>query len=127
MYPPSPFATSRGSFETSVVPPTTQPDADPRQAICVNQDWLPFIAGALKQLELQATWKVPDDPSLLDVQGRVFDLISKFGKDVPGCCFVPYHKMCLSGSFTDADYGFVASSGFTCTNSWVSGTGWKSC
>jgi len=127
VYPPGfPFF-SRGSFQTPVDPPTTQPDADPRQAVCVNQDWLPFIAGALKQLELQATWKVADDAALLDVQGRVFDLISKFGRDVPGCCFVPYNKMCLSGSFADSDYGFLASSGFSCDTVWVPGSGWTSC
>src|SRR5215813_8824209 len=118
MYPPSLFARSRGSFQTPVIPPATQPGADPKQAICINQDWLPFIVGALKQLELQATWDVASDAALLDVQGRVFDLMALFLKDAPGCCITPYDKMCLSGSFTDADYGFVATPGFSCSNSW---------
>src|SRR5215471_922364 len=121
MYPPGfPFF-SRGSFQTPVIPPTSQPDADPRQAVCINQDWLPFIVGALKQLELQATWKVADNAALLDVQGRVFDLMSKFLKDAPSCCFVPYNKMCISGSFTDDPYGFTPTGGFTCGNNWIPG------
>lgn len=127
MYPPSPYALSRGSFQTPVTPPTTQPGDSPLQQVCVNQDWLPFIVGALKQLELQATWVVPDDNSLLDVQGRVFDLMARFLKTAPGCGIIPPDLGCFSGSFVNEPYGFVNQTGFSCVSSWVAGTGFQSC
>jgi len=78
MYPPSPYAKPRGSFETPVLPPTEAPSAEPTQTVVISCVWLPFIRGALKQLLLQSTWDLSGGADLATVQGNVFDLIDLF-------------------------------------------------
>lgn len=78
MYPPSPYAVPIGSFQRPVALPTTDPKEGPLFYIGINCEWMPLVAGALKQLLLQATWDTTDVTHLERVQGQVFDLISKF-------------------------------------------------
>jgi len=127
MYPPYGFPTPVPSFEFPVTPPGSQPFDDPRFQVCINQDWLPFIAGALKQLLLQSTWIVADDAALLDVQGRVFDLISAFGQVDEGCGVIVPSVACMSGSFLDLDFGFEQAISPDCVPTYTAGTGWQSC
>ena len=77
MFQDSPFAPSRGSFQTPVLPPATDPDAAPTKNFAINCSWLPFIRGALLQLVLQASWKA-DEPLLTLTQERAMTLISMF-------------------------------------------------
>jgi len=125
MYPPSPYAASRGSFQTKVTPPVSHPLDQPLYQLCINKDWLPYIAGALKQLELESTWVVADDNELLTVQGKVFDLISEFGLINEGCGSVAPGMLCISGSFKDDQYGFVPQVGVAPVAVWSAGTGWQ--
>jgi hypothetical protein len=63
---------------------------------------LPFIRGALKQLLLEATWQLPGDISLGQVQGNMFDLIDLFQE-----CDVTKLPFSCSGDvrFTEAPFG----------------------
>lgn len=115
------------SFEFPVDPPSTGPFDEPVFQVCINQDWLPFIAGALKQLLLQSTWNAANDTQVLDIQGRVFNLISAFGQVVPGCAEPTPSKLCLSGTFGDLQYGYSDFGGGICAATYVAGTGWQSC
>lgn len=127
MYPLSQFPTPYGSYRTPVDIPSPGPFDDPVYQVCINRDWLPFVAGSLKQLLLQSTWNFMSEADLQDVQGRVFDLISAFGQVNLGCGTPVPSKMCLSGTFADADYGFSPDSGMVCTNPYVIGSGFVSC
>lgn len=127
MYPLSPYAVPYGSFRTPVDIPASNPFDDPLYQVCVNRDWLPYIAGSLKQLLLQSTWNFMSEADLQDVQGRVFDLISAFNQVNSGCGIPVPSKMCLSGTFVDGDYGYSPDVGMVCTNPYVMGTGFVSC
>lgn len=125
MYPPSPYAQSRGSFQTKVTPPASHPFDQPLYQVCINKDWFPYMAGALQQLLLEATWKVADDNELITVQGKVFDLISEFGLINEGCGGVAPGMLCISGSYADDKYGFVPQVGVAPVATWTPGTGWQ--
>lgn len=127
MYPPGSFGNPVPSFPFPVDPPVTKPGDDPTFQICVNKDWLPFIAGAMKQLLLQSTWNYSTDADLLDIQGRVFDLISKFGPVNEGCGVITPNKLCITASFPDGDYEFTPSLDIDCATTYIPGTGWQSC
>lgn len=127
MYPISPYAEPYGSYTTPVDPPSTGPFDAPTYQVCINRDWLPFLAGSLKQLLLQSTWNVPNDAALLTLQGQVFDLISAFAQVEPGCGIYPPSHLCISGDFTQEDLGFIASPTAPCAPVYVLGTGWQSC
>lgn len=78
MYPPSPYAVPLGSFQRPVAIPATDSLEGPFFYIGINCDWMPLIAGSLKQLLLQATWDTTDVNALQKVQGQVFNLIAQF-------------------------------------------------
>lgn len=115
------------SFPFPVDPPTSRPDDGPLFQVCVNADWLPFIAGSLKQLLLGATWNYATDADLLDIQGRVFDLISKFNQIDAGCQQPVPSQGCFDGNFVNLDYGFTDFGGGICAATWVVTSGWQSC
>lgn len=71
-----------GSFGTPVPIPLSKADEGELVYIGVNCEWLPYIAGALTQLQLQSTWQYSTDAELLDIQNRVNTLISRIS------CFV---------------------------------------
>lgn len=127
MFPPDSYPTPTPSFRVPVDPPSTGPFDDPLFQVCINQDWLPFVAGALKQLLLMSTWNYADTAELLTIQGKVFDLISAFGQVSEGCGINTPGILCISGSFVDLDYGFIPAPGSPCAAVYVSGTGWQSC
>lgn len=128
MFDFGPYKEALGSFRFPVDPPTNGPFDDPKFQICVNQDWLPFIAGSLKQLLLQQTWPDTFTKSDFDTMtGKVFDLISAFGQVNPGCGVVPPSELCISGSFADLTYGFSSPISAVCPSTNVPGTGWESC
>jgi len=80
MYPDTSYAGGRGSFLRPVPIPSGQPDATPNKSITVACEWLPYVRGALQQLLLQATWQTDDPAALLDIQGRVSNLIDLFSE-----------------------------------------------
>ena len=80
MYPPSPYATPVGSFQTSVPLVTSDPQAGQLVYIGLNPDWLPYIVGSLFQLLLQSTWNTNDLNALSLQQQRVWNLIDLFNK-----------------------------------------------
>jgi len=84
VYPNSDFAHPIGSFQTPVPIPSLLPDQDPLVTVCINQEWVYYVIGALKQLLLQSTWDYPDIASLDAQQQHVFDLIGQFAD--PGNC-----------------------------------------
>lgn len=127
MYPPGPFADSVGSFRQPVDPPTAGPFDSPLFEVCINRDWLPFIAGALKQLLLQSTWTELSDSDLEALQGKVFDLISAFGQVNPGCGIIPPNILCISGDWKDEKYGTEADPSVTCSPTYDAVVGWTGC
>lgn len=78
MWPPSPFAHPTGSFKQAQTIPTALPTDAPAVQVCVNVEWLPLIAGALKQLWLETTWVASSDADLAYVQAQVTKLIDLF-------------------------------------------------
>lgn len=78
LYLPSPYAIPYGSFQQPVLPPTVGPHDGPLVYVGLNCAWIPYIAGALNQLQLQSTWIVASTDELLKVQGQATDLIALF-------------------------------------------------
>jgi hypothetical protein len=127
VYPPGEYPTPLPCFPFPVAPPAHQPGDSPTFQVCINVDWLPYIAGALKQLLLESTWVTMSSSDLLNVQGQVFDLIAMFGKVREGCGIIVPDILCLSGTFADLSYGYSDFGGGVCTSTYVPGTGWESC
>lgn len=106
MFPPSVFATPRGSFNVPVPAPGQDPGACPLVTVTFSEAWLPYVLGALDQLVLQATWQGDDDTQTTAQQQAMY-LKSLFalapvtscnppqepqqnccdGDDDMGCCF----------------------------------------
>lgn len=78
MFPDKPYAPSVGSFQRPVTPPDADPDQSPLVYVGFNRIWLDYILGALKQLLLQATWKVATSDELDLAQSRAFELLYLF-------------------------------------------------
>ena len=81
-----PFAQPKPSFNQPVVPPTVEPDSTPTIQACFSLAWLPYVLGALSQLQLQSTWDTASAEDTLLAQNRATDLIDLFANptcDVP--------------------------------------------
>ena len=77
---PVPFAPrARTSYPEPVFDPGSAPGDSPIVYIPVNKLWLPYIAGALTQLQQRSAWKALNQQQLQDLIGRVNDLIAAFG------------------------------------------------
>jgi hypothetical protein len=79
----SEWAVQQGSYINPVVPPTTDPCDAPTVSVCINQDWIPYVCGALSQLCQPTTWITSSDADLIDVLERVTHLISAIGTAMP--------------------------------------------
>jgi hypothetical protein len=101
VYPLSPFSHSRGSFETPVDPPSTEPDDAPYYTVTFNQSWCPYITGALKQLLLQSTWNAVEGIPIELTQQRVFNLIDRF------TCGAMQNLSCEDFSLYNSDGGLT--------------------
>jgi hypothetical protein len=110
-----------------VDPPSAGPFDDPVQQICINKEWLPYIAGACKQLLLEATWKDTTGDDLVAVQGKVFDLISAFLDVSDGCGVLAPNLGCFSGSFNEGAYGSESDPDLPCTCERNEVDGWVGC
>lgn len=91
MFPDSPYAVPRGSFERPVPLVFVDPCAEPTVTVRINRQWIPYVLGALQQLVLQATWKTDDPAALWLVQQRAMSLLSCVGlaldqPDNNDCC-----------------------------------------
>ena len=73
----------RGSFLEPVTPPSTDICAGPLYSITVNQEWLPFLAGAAMQLAQPSTWKTATEADRHLAIARATDLIAEIGTAVP--------------------------------------------
>lgn len=72
-----PYARPTSSFNEPVQPPDVDPDSEPTVQVCFSEAWLPYVLGALSQLQLQTTWiGEPDD--ILLAQGRATNLNGLF-------------------------------------------------
>lgn len=87
MTPDDPNNESLGSFRVPVSLLTVDPDADPLVGVCFNASYLPYVAGALKQLLLQATWDTSDPNALWLQQERIMNLIGQFSEGCPQMFF----------------------------------------
>lgn len=109
MWPDSPFASPRGSFQRPVLPPGAAPDVAPTKTVTVACAWLPFIRGALQQLLLEATWQPTTTPGLLQVQEWVFQLIDIFDEcptgDLPLACNYGFAES--DGGFNNVTFTFT--------------------
>lgn len=125
------FGKSNADFPGSFIPfdkqvgpvPTSFITDEPTRQLCINQDWLPFILGAMKAVSRPETWNDSYD-AITRAASEVSYLISSLSD---GCGTVVPTKLCLSGTFADSDYGYEDFGGGVCAASWVSGTGWVSC
>lgn len=82
MFPDSPFAVPRSSYERPVPLVLVDPCDNPDVAIYVRHEWIPYILGSLKQLVLQTTWDTQDPEALNLVQARAMLLLSCVGRSV---------------------------------------------
>ncbi len=73
----------RGSFLEPVVPPTTEICDDPLYCITVNQEWLPYLAGAAMQLAQPSTWQAATEAGRQLAVARATDLIAEIGNAMP--------------------------------------------
>lgn len=78
-----PFAHPTSSFNEPVIPPDSDPTDGEQVTVCFSLAWLPFVLGALSQLQLQTTWKTDTPDDTLLAQNRATDLIDQF--NVPTC------------------------------------------
>lgn len=92
MWPDSSFAPAVPSFPVPVPIVEADPDEGTKINVCFNQDWLPYICGALQQLVLQATWDTQDPDELNLVQARAQLLISMF-QEATMCCPCPVTRL----------------------------------
>jgi hypothetical protein len=83
MWRDSPYAIPIGSFRVPVPVPGVDPDKNTDVKICVNSAWIPYIAGSLMQLLLQATWDTSDPDVLALAQQRATNLIFMFASALP--------------------------------------------
>jgi hypothetical protein len=84
VFQPSPFAVPVGSFQAPVPLPQTDPTQGQLFYVGINCEWMPYVAGALSQLQLQTTWATTDPTALADVQNRAAMLIALFN-----CAILP--------------------------------------
>jgi len=77
-----PYAHPTSSFNEPVQPPIVDPDEGETVQVCFSAEWLPYVQGALSQLQLQTTWKGTPEEILL-AQGRATNLRGLF--DNPIC------------------------------------------
>lgn len=73
-----PFAHPTSSFNEPVLAPDVEPDEGELTQVCFSVAWLPYVLGALSQLQLQSTWKVSDPDETLVAQGRATNLMGLF-------------------------------------------------
>lgn len=78
-----PFAHPTSSFNAPVVPPDSDPTDGEQVTVCFSLAWLPFVLGAMSQLQLQSTWKTDNADDTLLAQNRATDLIDQF--NTPTC------------------------------------------
>jgi len=119
VWPDQPYAPPRGSFLRPVPLPTVDPDASPTCTVSINQQWIPFVIGALQQLLLQATWKTDDPAALLLVQQRAFNLLDLF---TCGSGELPF--LCV-GDFIGSDQPFQTWTVDSGCGSYLGGTGYE--
>lgn len=127
VYLPGPYARPVSPFPVPVTAPVAGPFDSPTQQVCINVEWLPYIAGALKVLWLQSTFDTTNPADILTMQGKVADLISAFLSTQDGCGALTPPILCLSGSFADMQYGYEPTPGLVCDSSYVPGTGFEGC
>lgn len=84
MYDPLFARYNRGSFTEPVAPPTGLASDPPLVCVEVAASWVPFIVGALQQLCQPTTWIYADQAALIDILGRVQDLLALIG--TAGAC-----------------------------------------
>lgn len=103
--------------------PASAIDDPPLVQMCINQDWLPYVITCLKTLGRPETWDDTYDNAVI-AASEVATLISSIAD---GCGANLPSKLCISGSFSDLDYGFQVIPGSQCSPSWVAGSGWHMC
>lgn len=67
------------SFRRPVSPPTSGPADGPCVCVSFNEQWAPYILGALQQLAQDSTWRLAPGDDIQVVQGRVNQLMEMFG------------------------------------------------
>jgi len=87
VWPNTEFPHPQPSFVQPVPLVGVNPDASPTVFVCFNAKWLPYIAGALKQLVLQSTWATNNPDEWMLEQSRAMTLISMFAQAKP--CLPP--------------------------------------
>lgn len=79
MWNPSSFRQQQGSFVEPVPIPAADPMSPPFVCIQVNQEWLPYVIGALMQLVQPTSWLHSTEAELQEVLARATDLIGVAG------------------------------------------------
>lgn len=76
-----PFAHPISSFNVPVPLIESDPDEGDMISVCFNRDYLPYILGALSQLELQSTWKTDDPEAVRIMQEKISVLEGMFASE----------------------------------------------
>lgn len=124
--------TNRTSRKQKYTLPET---VDPADRICVaipcpNERFhIAALMGALQDLGHAYNWQNDDAHTAIDVANVWRDIVDEVAlqPNHSACGFDAPNMLCISGSFTDADYGWVAGSGAVCSPTYTPGTGWQSC
>jgi len=114
-------------FEFPVPVPASDPDAGDMVSVCFSEEWLPYVLSCLKALSMEASWIGSDAEDIALACQRGDTLLGYFVSPSVGCGVITPTILCISGSFTDLDYGFSPNPGAGCDPTWISGTGWESC
>jgi hypothetical protein len=80
MWNPTENWQQQGSFVEAVPPPSALPDASPLVCVSFNQEWLPYVLGALQQLCQPTSWLIGAGPvTLADILAEATDLVAIVG------------------------------------------------
>jgi hypothetical protein len=55
-YPNPDFNPAKSSYQKAVSPPSSDPDVGEQMQVCIAWEWLPYVLGALTQLQNPASW-----------------------------------------------------------------------
>jgi hypothetical protein len=82
VWDPRAWVQARPSFPRAIAAPTAAPCDPPLVCVQFNQEYVPFVAGALSQLTQRTTWLAPDEDTLQGILANMTWLIEIIGTAV---------------------------------------------
>lgn len=82
MWDPRAWVQARPSFPRAIAAPAAAPCDPPLVCIQINQEYVPFVAGACSQLTQRTTWLAPDEDTLQGILANMTWLVELIGTAV---------------------------------------------